>query len=307
MNLSQRQLRMFVVTAATLNITRASEALHISQPALTRALQEFESQLGVVLLRRTTRQLSLSHEGAAFLPVAQHLLRQMEEATAALRSDRAALRGSVTLAVGTAFGCTVLPAALKLLARAHPGVRVRLIDDNSGGIVDRVRRGEADLGICSPMGNTSGLLCDPLLTAPIGLLGDAKLFRLKGRITAGALAGMPVLKEPEDASILHVLRGRGSELVSYMEGGIEVSSLALQIALAREGIGVAVVSALGASHPAAQGLAFAPLSPRVEREVFLVRRRDRDPAPACRALAQAVLDELRRCSTLHRAVRLTGR
>ena len=61
MNLSQRQLQMFVTTAALMNVSHASDVLHISQPALSRALQELESQLGVKLLLRTTRQLTLTH------------------------------------------------------------------------------------------------------------------------------------------------------------------------------------------------------------------------------------------------------
>ena len=80
MNLTQRQLSMFVITADLMNILRASQVLHISQPALSRALQELEAQLGVTLLQRTTRQLSLTTDGQQFLPVAQRLLRAHDPA-----------------------------------------------------------------------------------------------------------------------------------------------------------------------------------------------------------------------------------
>ena len=113
MNLTQRQLNMFVTTADLMNISRASEVLHISQPALSRALQELEAQLGVALLQRTTRQLSLTPDGQQFLPVAQRLLRDLEQATADLREQAKGLTGSVTLAVGSAFGCTVLPEIIR--------------------------------------------------------------------------------------------------------------------------------------------------------------------------------------------------
>jgi LysR family carnitine catabolism transcriptional activator len=62
------------------NISRASEALHISQPALTRALKEFESQISTVLFERTTRRLALTPEGERFLPTAQRLLSDLTEA-----------------------------------------------------------------------------------------------------------------------------------------------------------------------------------------------------------------------------------
>lgn len=288
MNLSQRQLRMFVTTAMMGNVSRASESLHISQPALSRALQELESQLGVKLLNRSTRQLSLTHEGLHFLPVAQRLLHDLAEATEALRERARGLTGSVTVAVGTAFGSVVLPTVLAAFSASHPGVRVRLVDDNSAGITARVADAAADLGIGSPVGDTGTLECRLLLTAVLGLLGDAGRFALGPRQGQRALAALPLLNEPADTSILHLLRSRGSDLVAQMGRGTEVSSLSLQLALAQAGVGVAVLSALGATHPQAAGLRFVPVKPALRREVFLISRRDRPASPSARAFGEVL-------------------
>lgn len=269
MNLTQRQLRMFVTAARLLHISRASEALHISQPALTRALREFERQVGLELLHRTTRQVSLTPEGERFLPVAERLLHDLDHAADDLRTHARGVRGSLAIAVGAAFGATVLPAVLAGFARRHPGVRVRLVEDNSAGITARVARAEVDLGIGSPIGDTALLVSQPLLSAPLGLLARP-----------GGARGLPLLKEPADTSILNVLRAHGSDVVARMERGIEVSSLTLQLALARQGLGIAVVSALGASHPQAQGMRFAPLRPAMRRELYAMRRMDRAASPA---------------------------
>jgi len=303
MNLTQRHLKMFTWTAALGNVSRASEALHISQPALTRALQEFENQIGTPLFHRTTRRLMLTDAGVRFLPVAQRLLREMEDAIAELNPASEGPRGTVVLATGAAFGCTVLPGALKDLRARHPGIRVRLVEDHSTGICERVARAEADVGIGSPLGDTSGLHCEPLLSAPIGLLADAKRFDL-GTGNLKALRSLPLLKESADTSIAQILRSHGSDLVAWMEGGIEVSSLALQLALARAGVGVAVVSALAASHPYAAGLRFVALRPALRRELFLLRRRDRAPTAATEALAAALRTALER-TQLQESVRLT--
>ncbi len=304
MNLSQRQLHMFVTTAALMNISRASEALHISQPALSRALQELEAQLGVKLLLRSTRQLALTHEGSHFLPVAQRLLHDLKQAASDLRERSTGLTGMVTLALGTAFGCAALPGILRSFALSHPGVRLKLIDDNSAGILARVMRAEADLGIGSLMGDTSELACSSLLTAPLGLLGDAEHFDLAAAVQTGDLTALPLLKEPSDSSVMQVLQSRGSALVQQMGKGVEVSSLALQLALAQAGVGVAVVSALGASHPKANGLMFAPLNPSMEREVFMMQRRDRELNPSARAFAQALCTGLMK-ARLHASVKLS--
>lgn len=306
MNLSQRQLRMFVATARLLNISRASEALHITQPALTRALREFEAQLGLQLFHRTTRQVSLTAEGERFLPVAQRLLADLDHAASDLREQARGVSGSLTIAVGTAFGATVLPAVVRDFRRAHPAVRLRLVDENSGSITARVARAEADLGIGSPVGDTAALDCHLVLSASIGLLGDARRFPLHRRLRQGNLDDLPLLKEPPDTSIAHVLQAHGSEWVARMDRGVEVSSLALQLALAKAGAGVALLSALGASHPMAAGLRFTPLSPTVRRELFMMRRRDR-PLPAAATAFLEALQQGLRTASLHPGVKLAPR
>lgn len=288
MNLSQRNLRLFTTTAALGHVSRASEVLHISQPALTRAIKEFESQLGFSLFDRTTRRLALTSEGAQFLPKAQALLRDLDNAVAELRPVGHGVNGHLSLVVGTAFACTVLPSVLRRLKQDHPGIQVSVVDDNSAGITRRVAHAEVDFGIGSAVGDTQLLSCTPLLDAPVGLLANPKVFALKARASVADATRLPLLKESSDTSIVALLRSRGSDLLALMEGGLQVSSLSVQIAFAAEGMGVAVVSALGASHPQAASLSFAPLSPVVRREVMLMRRRDRAQSPITLAFAQTL-------------------
>jgi LysR family carnitine catabolism transcriptional activator len=166
-----------------------------------------------------------------------------------------------------------------------------------------VIRAEADLGIGSLFGDTSALTCHLLLTAPLGLLGDPERFNLGSAINKGDLSQLPLLKEPPDSSIMQVLQNRGSKLVQQMQRGVEVSSLALQLALAQAGAGVAVVSALGASHPQADGLQFLPLKPVMKREVFMMQRRDRELNPSARAFAKALRGGLAQAKLLPRVRR----
>jgi LysR family carnitine catabolism transcriptional activator len=291
MNLNQRQLRMFTVLVMEGHFSRASEQLHISQPALSRAIQELEAQLGVVLFNRTTRQLALTQEGQCFLPMAQRLLRDMAQITDELRGQAMGVSGTVTLAVGTAFGSVLLPPMLLQFRQAFPQVQVRLLDDNSAGITGRVLRAEADLGIGSPLGDTAALDCERLVRAPLGLLWMPSQ-NAKPSASSKPPEDLPVLREPEDSSIMNILRMRGSPLVARMQQGMEVSSLVLQLALARSGVGVAVVSALGASHPMAQGMRFEPLQPALDREIFLMTQRTRILSASAKALLTAIREAL---------------
>ncbi|WP_051953240.1 LysR family transcriptional regulator [Xenophilus azovorans] len=301
MNITQRQLRLFTVVAALQNMSRAARTMHLSQPALTRALQEFESQLGAPLFHRTTRRVALTPAGESLLPTAQRLLHDLDLVGEAMAHRVAGAQGVVSIAVGTAFGCTVLAPALKRFAATHPGVQVRVIDANSAAITRRVVDAEVDLGIGTPVGDVRLLACHRMLQASLGVLAHAAAYRLPRALTAERAAELPLLKESDDTSIMQALRVHGSPLVAHMAGGTEVNSLALQLSLAQAGVGVAVLSALGASHAMAQGLRFVPLRPVVRREVFLMHRRDRLPAPAAEALLGAVAHALR-AAPLHRGV-----
>jgi LysR family transcriptional regulator, carnitine catabolism transcriptional activator len=285
MNLTQRQLSMFIITAKQGNVSRASELLHISQPALTRALKEFERQLGFELFVRTTRRLQLTLRGEQFLPTATRLLKQMELALQDLKNQSKGLSGSLSIAVGTAFGATILPKVLSQLAKSHPGLRVGVIDDNSAGITQRVVRAEVELGIGTPVGDTHGLRCQRLLEAPLGLLGTSHDLAQRKSISSRDLKGVALLQEPADTSIASLLRIRGSDLINDMSYGHSVSSLSIQIAMAKEQLGLAMVSALGASHPQASGMYFVELKPSIVRELFLMTNRGVAPSAAVLAFS----------------------
>lgn len=298
MNLTQRQLQMFTLVASTQSISRASEAMHLSQPALSRAIQEFEIQMGVSLFQRTTRSLTLTAEGKRFLPVALRLLSDINHAVRSVQEKELQLGGTVALAVGTAFACTVLAPVLRDFCKKHPSVRINVRDDNSRGITDRVMRSDVDFGIGTVVGESESLTLQRLLTAPIGFAFNPAYYTLPKRPTADQLEKLPLLKETDDSSIMNLLRLRGSGVVSMMESGMEVSSLGMQLSLAEAGAGVAVMSALGASHPSAARLSFVRLSPTVEREVFLIQRRDRTLRAPALALINDILAALPKAALL---------
>lgn len=303
MNITQRQLRLFTAVAELQNMSRAAQRVHMSQPALTRALQEFEAQLGTTLFHRTTRRVALTVEGEKLLPTAQRLLRDLDHVGHTLAAHATGTQGSVSVAVGTAFGSTVLTQALKRFAASHPGVQVRVLDGNSTAITRRVVDAQADVGIGTPAGDVRLLACHRVLQAPLGVLAHPDAHPLPRGVTVGRAARLPLLKESDDTSIMQLLQAHGSPLVTRMAAGVEVNSLALQLSLAQAGVGVAVMSALGASHPLAQGLHFALLRPATVREVFLMHRHDRPPQPAAAALLCAIGQALGD-TPLHRAVRV---
>lgn len=125
-------MRAFVAVAERRGFAAAARALGISPPAITRAVAALERHLGVTLFQRSTRAVSLTDEGAAFLDRARQILTDLREAEQILRGGRSAPRGQLYVTAPVTFGrLHVLPVVSGLLAKhAELTARMMLLDRN---------------------------------------------------------------------------------------------------------------------------------------------------------------------------------
>jgi DNA-binding transcriptional LysR family regulator len=127
-------LRTFVAVAERLSFAEAARRLRLSPAAVSRAVASVERTLGVALLRRTTRSVALTDQGALYLERCRHALSELDDGARELRGAEANPRGSLVVTAPVVFGrLHVLPVIGRLL-REHPGLRVRLM------LIDRVVR-----------------------------------------------------------------------------------------------------------------------------------------------------------------------
>lgn len=127
-------LQLFVAVAERHSFTEAARSLRVSPTAASRAIAELERDLGVALLRRTTRSVGLTSEGSAYLERTRAILEQLDDAGRSLRGENAEPRGELIVTAPVVFGrLHVLPLVTRLLQQ-HPGLDVRLM------LMDRVVR-----------------------------------------------------------------------------------------------------------------------------------------------------------------------
>ncbi|MEU6782269.1 LysR substrate-binding domain-containing protein [Nonomuraea angiospora] len=142
-----RQLEYFVAVAEEQNFTRAAERVHISQSGVSAQIRQLERELGADLFDRSGRTATLTVAGRAALEHARAALAAAGAVGEAVGEVTDLIRGRLT--IGMVIGCTVTPLfdALAAFHRAHPGVELSLLEDNSDRLIDGVRAGTIDLAL----------------------------------------------------------------------------------------------------------------------------------------------------------------
>src|SRR5712692_5833082 len=142
-----RHLRYFLAVGEALNFTRAAAQLRVAQPALSRQVQDLEDDIGVNLLRRSPRGVTLTAEGKLFLEEVRELLKRADES---MEKVRAMARGEYgELHVGYAPSPTVeiLPPGLAAFQEAVPRVKMLLHDLSSEELITGLRNATLELAI----------------------------------------------------------------------------------------------------------------------------------------------------------------
>src|SRR3989442_4830531 len=133
------------------SITRAAEALELTQPTLTARVRSLEAELGVTLLTRGRRGVALTPAGRRFLPRALAALDALGRGVSEARAGREVKGGALALGLASDVAVYLAPPALARFARRYPDVDVRVVSGRSRAIAEALRADEIEAGIVSPL------------------------------------------------------------------------------------------------------------------------------------------------------------
>jgi DNA-binding transcriptional LysR family regulator len=141
------QIEGFLETARHRNLSRAAEALHVTQPALTARIQALETELGTALFVRGRHGMDLTDAGRAFLPYAERATEALDAGASLLTELRRGGTGELVLGAAPAVSTYVLPSLLVRFAQRFPNVRLVVRTGHSEEILELALRREIDLGL----------------------------------------------------------------------------------------------------------------------------------------------------------------
>jgi len=237
------QLRIFIAVAERQHVTRAAEALNLSQSAVSAAIGLLEGRHGAKLFDRVGRGIELTEAGALFLNEARAVLARAEAAELVLSELGGLKRGTLRVQASQTIASFWLPRHLVAFRRAHPGIEIQLGVGNTAQVATAVRDGAAELGF------VEGPVDDAVLTSKP--LAKDQLLILVGR--EHPWARRRSLKPANLTETDWVLREPGSGTRSEFEQALTKFGIAptdLRVALvapSNEAVRAAVEAGLGAT------------------------------------------------------------
>ncbi|MBV1800206.1 LysR family transcriptional regulator [Siccirubricoccus sp. G192] len=247
-------LRLFAMVARHRSFSRAAEALHVSQPSVSKGVRELEAQLGSRLLERGgPGGVTLTEPGRILAGHAATLFgaeRAAEEDLAAFRGLR---RGTLAIGASTTIATYLLPRALGAFHRQHPEVELRLTSANTRAIVDLLLARELDIALVEGPVEEPGLVVEPWREDEMVLVASATHPLGAEAVLPDALAGqIVIMREPGSGT-----RDVGFEALAAWgvrpRRTLEVGSTEAIKQLVAAGVGVAIVSAAAAADQIALG------------------------------------------------------
>jgi DNA-binding transcriptional LysR family regulator len=282
MNLSIRQLQIFVQVYRAGNLTRAAAQLGLTQSAVSLQLQQLEEIFGLRLFDRTTRALHPTSAATQAVTAAERILTAASGLTSHMRNLNDANVGRVEFVASAGFASTFMPPILAVFRKSHPGIDIVVHDVPAHQIVDTMLASEAEFGLGSVEARSPDVTIEPILKGRLSAIGiDKGAFAARKHISWDDLATMPTIAMRRDTMIRANIDASLANLGKAFVPTFEVLLYNTALSMTAAGLGVSILPDYILSRQQFPTLVAKPLvRPAIDRQVFLIRRAGRSPSPA---------------------------
>jgi len=171
MNYTLHQLKVFSVIAEYQSITKAAEALHLTQPAVSIQLRNFQDQFQIPLTEVVRRQLYITDFGKEIADACTNILNEVDEINGKILSYQGQISGKLKLSV-VSTGKYIMPYFLNDFLKLHPGVELQMDVTNKAEVVESLVNNEVDFSLVSVMPDLLQLDSVPLMENKLMLVGS---------------------------------------------------------------------------------------------------------------------------------------
>lgn len=288
--MTPRYLRAFVTVAQTLSFVRASERLHMSQPALSLAIRNLEESLGGRLLSRSTRQVRLTPEGQALLPQAVQLLADWDTVRDRSRQRFTMQRGHVAIAAMPSFAGNVLPAVLQTFRSRFPNIELTVHDVVHEDVLAMVESGRVELGFGFEPEPKSALAFEALFVDRfIAIVPDREPWAQLDKVSCAQLLEHRFIALQRPSTVRTLLETSLAAKGLPLHVSLECNHLATVGQFVARGLGVSIVPQLCTPQMQALGVrCLKLLRPSIAKRVGVLSRADQQLSTAAAAIRRMI-------------------
>ncbi len=278
--MSDRRLQVFHSVARHLSFTKAAEALHMTQPAVTFQVRQLEEQFNTRLFDRTHNRISLTEAGDRVYHYAKQIFELYSRMEGEVRELTGGVSGVVILGASTTIAEYMLPSLLGAFKRKFPDVVIRLQVSNTEGIVAMVEDNAVDLGVVEgPVPNKSLVAEIFRMDKLVAVLPPEHVLAGSGSVPVAEVLQHPFISREEGSGTREVT-------IDYLrDAGLEPADLTLVMELGspesikgaiEAGMGISILSRSTIAKELRLGtLTGVELDPPLERPFFFIHRKQK--------------------------------
>ena len=284
-----RQLRYLVALADERHFTRAAAREHIAQPALSQQIKRLEDELGLTLVERSTRQVTITDAGELLVARSRRILAEAEAARAELESLKGVESGRVTVGAMHTMGPIDVSLVLAIFHERHPAVELTVREQSSEELASMLRDDELDLAFLSVTERveSEGLGLHQLVSEElVAVLPTDHRYARRRRLPMAELEDEEFIAFREGARLRELLESAGRHAGFEPNIKLESNESGRIRRLVARGMGVAILPCSDAIAPGAEVAVVALIEPSLSRDITLAWRQDRRHPPAVAAFLE---------------------
>ncbi|WP_182084398.1 LysR family transcriptional regulator [Aureimonas sp. ME7] len=291
MNIDFQGLRAFLAIAEHGSFRAAALHLNLSQTALSHRVRKVEDDLGVKLLSRTTRRVSLTEAGLTLLPKVQAAVEGLSSSLEELKKEGDERRQTLSIGCLPTIASGRLPSILRAFNRQQPRVHVQIFDLSASEIVELLQQGVIEFGLTMTFTDRWDFDTEVLLDDPFVLVcGPSHPLANRDEVRWSELSKLPLIRVSRRTGNRAIIDDALDGKVEGLEWQFEVQHLQTAIALAREGLAAAVIPQMSFPSKVGDDLRLIRLAePEVRRQISIVSRRGKPLSPAAVQLRRFVV------------------
>ena len=274
-----RVLNYFLTVAREGGLTGASEVLHVTQPTMSRQIQELEEELGQKLFIRTTRSMVLTPEGMLLRKRAEEILEMAERTKSEFSAMGSTVAGDVLIGSGETFALKQLTDLMAQIREEYPGIHFQIYSGNAEEVAERLEKGLLDFGVFvepADISRYNSIRLPVLDTWGLILRKDHPLAQ-KEHITREDLGDVPLIMSRQEMAA----QKAGNNYLDWFGGSYELLNVVAGYNLmyngalmVRSGLGCAVGLDRIVNTTETSDLCFRPFDPPLEAGIVVVWKKN---------------------------------